>query len=90
MYLGQSNAVEAFAKEFTLRKRAARGTGESREWQKAGRKGKESASPAGKVEDDGFQTKGKKGRGKKAADSSLLGFSVESSRIMQGEIDFPE
>ena len=33
MYLGESKAVEAFAKEFTLRKRAARGTGESRDWQ---------------------------------------------------------
>ena len=33
MYLGASTAVDAFAKEFTLRKRAARGTGESREWQ---------------------------------------------------------
>ena len=33
MYLGASKAVDSFAKEFTLRKRAARGTGESREWQ---------------------------------------------------------
>ena len=33
MYLGESPAVLAFAKEFTLRKRAARGTGDSAEWQ---------------------------------------------------------
>ena len=33
MYLGQSKGVDQFAKEFTLRKRAARGTGVSREWQ---------------------------------------------------------
>ena len=33
MYLGESKAVDTFAKEFTLRKRAARGTGESRDWQ---------------------------------------------------------
>jgi len=85
MYLGASTAVDAFAKEFTLRKRAARGAGESREWQTAGRKAKPPSS-----EDDGFQTAGrggKKGKAKKA-DPSLLGFSVESSRIMQGEIDF--
>ena len=92
MYLGGSKAVDAFAKEFTLRKRAARGTGESREWQTAGRKNAKDASPANKNDEDanGFQTKGRKGRGKKVADPSLLGFSVESSRIMQGEIDFPE
>jgi len=88
MYLGASKSVDSFAKEFTLRKRAARGTGESREWQTAGRKGKE--SPAGAAADDGFQSaKGKKGRSKRA-DPSLLGFSVESSRIMQGEIQFVE
>jgi len=93
MYLGSSHAVETFAKEFTLRKRAARGQGESREWQTAGRKGKDSPHGGGGREDEnGFnQPKGKKaGRGKKVADPSLLGFSVESSRIMQGEIDFPE
>jgi hypothetical protein len=92
MYLGQSHAVDSFAKEFTLRKRAARGTGESREWQTAGRRaGKEGASPSKGVDDDGFATKpAKSKRGKKVADPSLLGFSVESSRIMQGEIDFPE
>ena len=33
MYLGESPAVENFAKEFVARKRAARGTGESVEWQ---------------------------------------------------------
>jgi hypothetical protein len=33
MYLGVSDAVSAFAKEFTLRKKAARGLGESRDWQ---------------------------------------------------------
>ncbi|KAL3926657.1 MAG: hypothetical protein SGPRY_003199, partial [Prymnesium sp.] len=32
MYLGESAAVSSFATEFTLRKRAARGTGESVEW----------------------------------------------------------
>ena len=43
------------------------------------------------TDDDGFTSKPAKGkRGKKVADPSLLGFSVESSRIMQGEIDFPE
>lgn len=33
MYLGKSDAVSSFAKEFTLRKKAARGLGESRDWQ---------------------------------------------------------
>ena len=33
MYLGESPAVDTFAKEFVARKRAARGTGESVEWQ---------------------------------------------------------
>jgi len=33
MYLGASDAVTAFSKEFTLRKKAARGIGESRDWQ---------------------------------------------------------
>ena len=42
-------------------------------------------------DDDGFATAGKKKGGKaKRADPSLLGFSVESSRIMQGEIQFVE
>ena len=47
-------------------------------------------------DDDGFETAGgKKGRNrggkKKGVDgSALLGFSVESSRIMQGEIQQPE
>jgi len=87
MYLGASKAIDAFAKEFTLRKRAARGTGESREWQTA-KKGK----AKGAAEDDGFQTAGKakKGKSKQKADPGLLGFSVESSRIMQGEIQFVE
>ena len=91
MYLGASGAVDLFAKEFILRKRAARGTGESREWQAAGKKGKAAASPK---EDDGFKQagsakKGKKGKGVKV-DPSLLGYSVESSRIMQGELQFVE
>ena len=53
------------------------------------------ASPSG-AGDDGFQAAGKagkaqKGKGKKGTmDPSLLGFSVESSRIMQGEIQLPE
>ena len=34
MYLGESKAVDTFAKEFTMRKRAARGTEKnSSEWQ---------------------------------------------------------
>ena len=32
----------------------------------------------------------RKGGKKKAVDPALLGFSVESSRIMQGEIQFVE
>ena len=57
-------------------------------------KGKAKPSPSAAA-DDGFQTAGKagskKGRGKKGSlDPSLLGFSVESSRIMQGEIDLPQ
>lgn len=32
----------------------------------------------------------KKSKNKKALDPSLLGFQVESSRIMQGELQFPE
>ncbi len=52
------------------------------------------ASPSAK-DDDGVQTAGKagakRGKGKKGTvDPSLLGFSVESSRIMQGEIQFAE
>lgn len=58
-------------------------------------KGKAKPSPSAAADDDGFQTAGKagskKGRGKKGSlDPSLLGFSVESSRIMQGEIDLPQ
>merc|ERR1719271_172093 len=59
MYLGESKAVDTFAKEFTLRKRAARGTGESRDWQTAG-KSKKGADK----DDDGFATAGKKKGGK--------------------------
>jgi len=92
MYFGASKSIETFAREFILHKRAARGLGESREWTTAGR-GKPSPSGAKPEtgEDDGFTSagKGKKGRAKKA-DPSLLGFSVESSRIMQGEIQFVE
>jgi len=88
MYLGASAAVSAFAKEFTLRKKAARGLGESRDWQTQKRHGKAAPAPA---DEDGFEAgKGKRKGKKKAVDPSLLGFSVESSRIMQGEIDFPE
>ena len=95
MYLGASKAVDSFAKEFTLRKRAARGTGESREWQKAGRGGKAKGgeaqpSPSAGEDDDGFTTgkskRNKAGKKGKAVDPTLLGFSVESSRLMQGEI----
>ena len=44
-------------------------------------------------DDDGFQAAGKKKGGAKKGgkvDPSLLGFSSESSRIMQGEIQFVE
>ena len=90
-YLGTSKAVDTFANEFTLRKRAARGVGESREWQTAGGKKAAAATPP-KEDENGFSApKGRKGAPKKkVADPSMLGFSVESSRIMQGEIDFPE
>jgi len=86
MYLGSSEAVNTFAREFTLRKRAARGIGESRDFQTVGRSGKAAAA------DDWEPSKAgkKKGKGKKAVDPSLLGFSVESSRIMQGELQFVE
>jgi len=92
MYLGKSNAIDTFAKEFQLRKRAASGRGESVDWQTAGRRGgKDSPATKGEEDANGFQApRGKKNRGKKMSDPSLLGFSVESSRIMQGEIDFPE
>ena len=39
---------------------------------------------------DGFAVAGKKKGRNKKADPSLLGFSVESSRIMQGEIQHAE
>jgi hypothetical protein len=49
------------------------------------------ATPDGDDSDGGFETaKGKRKGKKKSMDPSLLGFSVESSRIMQGELDFPE
>ena len=55
---------------------------------RAGSRGKASAPPA----DDNWEKAGgagkKKGKPKKAVDPSLLGFSVESSRIMQGELQF--
>ena len=60
---------------------------------RAGRtKGAAPAAPAAGGGDDGFEEAGKgrrKGK-KKAVDPNLLGFSVESSRIMQGEIQFAE
>merc|ERR1712046_371902 len=78
MYLGESPAVMSFAKEFSLRKRAARGTGESRDWQMAGKSGKPAPAPASS--NDAFTTAKRKGSKKKACavDPSLLGFSVES------------
>eukprot|EP00966_Prymnesium_polylepis_P075861 1759251-Prymnesium_polylepis.1 len=47
MYLGESSAVATFAKEFTLRKRAARGTGEVVEWQTCAARRREGPSPEG-------------------------------------------
>ena len=61
---------------------------------RAGKKTKPEGGKQPAAEDDGFTAAG--GRGKRAggrkakADPSLLGFSVESSRIMQGEIQFVE
>ena len=58
---------------------------------RAGSRKSAGRSPGDAADDGGFQqAKGKKGRSKQKADPSLLGFSVESSRIMQGEIDVPE
>ena len=93
MYLGDTPTVRGFAREFALRKKAARGLGESRDWQKAGRgnKGKESEA-APEEEDDGFtagKSKRKAGKKGKSLDPTMLGFSVESSRIMQGEVQLP-
>ncbi|KAL1495822.1 hypothetical protein AB1Y20_016682 [Prymnesium parvum] len=86
MYLGESAAVASFAKEFTLRKRAARGTGESVEWKTAGRGGK-AAAPEENWAEAGGKVGKRKGKNKmKAVDPSMLGYSVESSRIMQGEL----
>ena len=94
MYLGDTPTVRSFAKEFALRKKAARGLGESRDWQKAGRGNKGKDSDAAPEEDsDGFtQSKSKRKSGKKgkSLDPTMLGFSVESSRIMQGELQFVE
>ena len=45
-------------------------------------------SPAGADDPDGFTAAGKKKGRSKKADPSMLGFSVESTRIMQGEIQF--
>ena len=93
MYLGDTPTVRSFAKEFALRKKAARGLGESRDWQKAGRgnKGKD-ADAAPEEDSDGFtQSKSKRKSGKKgkSLDPTMLSFSVESSRIMQGEVQLP-
>mmetsp|Transcript_50169 Transcript_50169/g.115794 ORF Transcript_50169/g.115794 Transcript_50169/m.115794 type:complete len:1111 (-) Transcript_50169:342-3674(-) len=93
MYLGSSPAVTSFAREFLLQKRAALGMGASREWQTAKPRGKAAPAPApqGGVDDGEGAGRGKrKGKKKAAVDPSLLGFSVESSRIMQGEIQFVE
>ena len=57
------------------------------------RAGRRSGKPGtGEAADDsGFQAAGgRKKKGSKKADPSMLGFSVESSRIMQGEIQYAE
>ena len=99
MYLGDTPTVRNFAHEFALRKKAARGLGESRDWQKAGRGNKgraDGSTPDGggapEEEDDGFtsgKSKRKAGKKGKSLDPTMLGFSVESSRIMQGEVQLP-
>lgn len=87
MYLGDSPAVMTFAKELTHRKQAARGTSKSRECQVAGKSCKLARAPS---LNDAHTTAKRKASKKKgtAVDPSLLGYSVESSRIMQGEIQF--
>lgn len=93
MYLGDTPTVRGFAREFALRKKAARGLGESRDWQRAGRGNKSKESEAApEQEDDGFaagKSKRKAGKKGRSLDPTMLGFSVESSRIMQGEVQLP-
>ena len=99
MYLGEKDEVRQFAADYIGRKRHDKGVGPDVEWKTSGKTiGKTMASGYGPPadDDDGFETAGgKKGRNrggkKKGVDgSALLGFSVESSRIMQGEIQQPE
>ena len=94
MYLGDTPTVRSFAREFALRKKAARGLGESRDWQKAGRGNKGKDSDAAPEEDsDGFHPEQVQAQvrqeGQVARTPTMLGFSVESSRIMQGEVQLP-
>jgi len=89
VYLGDSPAVASFAKEFALQKRAARGMGASREWQTAKPRSKQPSAQQGGEESEAAKAAKRKNK-KKVVDPALLGFSVESSRIMQGEIQFVE
>ena len=61
------------------------------ETRSAGRRSGGKQGEGGAADDGGFQAAGgRKKKGSKKADPSMLGFSVESSRIMQGEIQFAD
>ena len=57
---------------------------------RAGGGGGDGGADGGGGEGAGGKGGKKKARGKKVIDPTLLGFSVESSRIMQGEIEHAE
>eukprot|EP00854_Cymbomonas_tetramitiformis_P000683 gene683-1138_t len=101
MYLGKSPNVTAYATEFIKRKRQL-GVNPSQE---AAIFSEVSSVPPGNTaqtqawqpaatfnnNDDQWEKKKVKSKGKKAAvDPNLLGFQVQSNRIMRGEIDYGE
>ncbi|KAJ1639599.1 hypothetical protein T492DRAFT_87783 [Pavlovales sp. CCMP2436] len=89
LYLGDGKEARAFVKEFLERAKAAR-------FKPVQAKAKAAVPGKGDEggEDEGgsaLQAGGKKGKKKgKPVDMRLLGFAVESSRIMKGEIDLGE
>ena len=86
MSLGDSHAVMSFAKEFSRRKRAVRATVELCDRQATGQSAK--PAPVLTSPNDTYTSAKRKVSKKRgvAIDPCLLGYSVESSRIMQGEI----
>jgi hypothetical protein len=82
-YLGAKPEVSHFATEFIRRKQEAkRGHHHTAASVVAG-----SSSSSSNKKDDEKKKKGNKGKKGKKVDPSLLGYNVQSNRIMQGEID---